>query len=292
MTFAFLALSLAALCAEPTRNDAVRVMGYNIRYATASDGKNVWDNRKDFLAETIKEFNPDLLGTQETLARQRDDLAARLDGYDLLAAGRDDGGEKGEMMALFYRTDRFEKLAGGHFWLSETPERAGSKSWDTSLPRMTTWVKLRDKTNPATSPIAFFNTHFDHRGRKARLESARLLRKKIGELGEGCRIVVTGDFNSDEGSEPYQALFEAAEPSRTVLDTFRVAHPTKAKGEGTITDFRAGVSSGPRIDWIGCSTDWEVQEAAIVHAARDGRTPSDHHAVTTVLRSANPKQAH
>lgn len=292
MTFAFLALSLAALYAEPTRNDAVRVMSYNIRYATASDGKNVWDNRKDFLVETIKEFNPDLLGTQETLARQRDDLAARLDGYDLLAAGRDDGGEKCEMMALFYRKGRFEKLAGGHFWLSETPERAGSKSWDTSLPRMTTWVKLRDKTNPTASPIAFFNTHFDHRGRKARLESARLLRKKIGELGEGCRIVVTGDFNSDEGSEPYKALFEAAEPARTVLDTFRLTHPTKAEDEGTITGFRAGTSSGPRIDWIGCSTDWEVQEAAIVHAARDGRTPSDHHAVTAVLRPANPKQAH
>ncbi|WP_406698060.1 endonuclease/exonuclease/phosphatase family protein [Singulisphaera sp. Ch08] len=289
MTIAFLALALAALSAEPTKNDSVRVMSYNIRYATASDGKNVWDNRKDFLAETIKEFNPDLLGTQETLARQRDDLTARLDGYEVLAAGRDDGREKGEMMALFYRKDRFEKLAGGHFWLSETPDVVGSKGWDTSLPRMATWVKLRDKTNPAASPIAFFNTHFDHRGPKARLESARLLRKKIGELGEGCRVVVTGDFNSGEGSGPYKALFEAAEPARTVLDTFRVIHPTKAENEGTITGFRAGATSGPRIDWIGSSTDWEVKEAAIVHAARDGSTPSDHHAVTAVLRPANPK---
>ncbi|SIO40045.1 Metal-dependent hydrolase, endonuclease/exonuclease/phosphatase family [Singulisphaera sp. GP187] len=288
MTIVFLALSLAALTTEPAKSDAVRVMSYNIRYATASDGKNVWDNRKDFLAETIKEFNPDLLGTQETLARQRDDLAARLDGYEVLAAGRDDGRKKGEMMALFYRKDRFEKLGGGHFWLSETPEIAGSKGWDSSLPRMVTWVKLRDRTNPAAPPIAFFNTHFDHRGPKARLESARLLRKKIGELGEGCRIVVTGDFNSGEGSGPYKALFEAAEPARTVLDTFRVIHPTKAENEGTVTGFRAGASSGPRIDWIGSSTDWEVQEATIVHAARDGSTPSDHHAVTAVLRPAKP----
>lgn len=290
MTIAILALSLAALATEPARNDAVRVMSYNIRYATPADGKNIWDNRKDFLAETIKEFNPDLLGTQETLARQRDDLAARLDGYEVLAAGRDDGREKGEMMALFYRKARFEKLDGGHFWLSETPEVAGSKSWDTSLPRMTTWVKLRDKFNPAASPIAFFNTHFDHRGRTARLESARLLRKKIGELGAGCRIVVTGDFNSAEGSEPYKALFGAAEQARTVVDTFRAAHPTKAEGEGTITGFRAGATSGPRIDWIGGSTDWDVQDAAIVHAARDGSTPSDHHAVTAVLRPTNPQK--
>ena len=260
-------------------------MSYNIRYATASDGENIWEKRKDFLAETIRAFDPDLLGTQETLARQRDDLAARLDGYDVLAAGRDDGREAGEMMAVFYRKARFEKLDGGHFWLSETPDRAGSKSWDSSLPRMVTWVKLRDRTDPEARPIAFFNTHFDHRGPKARIESARLLRKKIEELGEGCRVVLTGDFNSGDGSEPYRTLFGAGDPkARILLDTYRVTHPTKAGGEGTTTGFKAGISSGGRIDWIGCSTDWEVKEAAIVHAARDGRTPSDHHAVTAVLR--------
>ena len=153
MTLAFLALSLAVLApdAGSPQNRDVRVMSYNIRYATASDGENIWDKRKDFLAETIRAFDPDLLGTQETLARQRDDLAARLDGYDVLAAGRDDG------------------------------RRAGSKSWDSSLPRMVSWVKLRDRTDPEGRPIAFFNTHFDHRGPKARIESARLLRRKIEE---------------------------------------------------------------------------------------------------------------
>src|SRR5947209_8141780 len=99
MMFAFLALSLTLLAPDtdtPT-DHAVRVMSYNIRYANASDGENIWDKRKDFLAETIRAFDPDLLGTQETLARQRDDLAARLDGYAIFAAGRDDGREAGEM---------------------------------------------------------------------------------------------------------------------------------------------------------------------------------------------------
>src|SRR4051812_5923933 len=131
MKLALLALSLATLApdAEPSRNHDVRVMSYNIRYANAADGENIWDKRKDFLAETIRAFDPDLLGTQETLARQRDDLAARLDGYGVLAAGRDDGREAGGMMAIFYRKARFEKLDARHFWLSETPDRAGSKSW-------------------------------------------------------------------------------------------------------------------------------------------------------------------
>lgn len=289
MISTFLALSLASLAAEPAPSQApaVRVMSFNIRFANPGDGENAWDKRKDFLAETVRAFDPDLLGTQETLARQRDDLKARLDGYEVLGVGRDDGREKGEMMALFYRKSRFEKLDGGHFWLSETPEVVGSKSWDSSLPRMVTWAKLRDRKDPEAPPIAFFNTHFDHRGPKARLESARLVRKKVEELGRGCRVVVTGDFNSGEGSEPYKALFGSGDPKGVPLrDTYRAAHPKKADGEGTLSNFKAGISSGARIDWIGVSDGWEVEEAAIVHAGRDGRAPSDHHAVTAILRAA------
>src|SRR4051794_20151687 len=101
MALPFLALSMALLAQDAPREAPVRVMSFNIRYANAADGENVWDRRKDFLAETVKAFDPDLLGTQETLIRQRDDLAARLDGYDVVSAGRDDGREKGEMMAVF-----------------------------------------------------------------------------------------------------------------------------------------------------------------------------------------------
>jgi len=267
---------------------ALRVMSFNIRYANPDDGENIWDRRKDFLAETIKAFGPDLLGTQETEGHQRDDLLTRLDGYEVLAAGRNDGRESGEMMALFYRKDRFEKLAGGHFWLSETPDVPGSKGWDTSLPRMTTWIKLKDRADPESKPIAFFNTHFDHRGKLARIESARLLRKKIDELGADCRVVVTGDFNSREGSEPYQVLFRA-EPasSRQIADTYRATHPeSKPEEEGTTSGFRADSRSTSRIDWIGVSTDWTIKEAAIVRAQKEGRTPSDHHAITAILQPA------
>src|SRR5205085_9690551 len=110
----------------------LRVMSYNIRYGTAADGDNHWDKRKEFLVETIKAFGPDLLGTQETLGFQRDYLAEKLSGYDVLGVGRDDGKEKGEMAALYFKRSRFEKLDGGHFWLSETPDQPRSKSWDTA----------------------------------------------------------------------------------------------------------------------------------------------------------------
>ena len=111
----------------------VRVMGFNIRYGTAKDGDNHWDKRREFLAGTVTAYGPDLLGTQETLAFQRDYLADKLPGYGVFAAGRDDGKEKGEMAALYWRKDRFEKSGGGHFWLSESPDTPGSKGWDAAL---------------------------------------------------------------------------------------------------------------------------------------------------------------
>lgn len=262
----------------------LRVMSYNIRYGTANDGDNHWEKRKDLLIETIKRFNPDLLGTQETLGFQRDYIATRLDGYDTLGVGRDDGRENGEMTALFYRRDIFEKLDGGHFWLSEKPEIPGSTSWDTALTRMVTWVKLRDRRDPKSKPIVFFNTHFDHRGEQARLESARLLRRRIAALGTDGRVVLTGDFNTGEGTDPYTALFAPDEKGTVLLrDAYRVINPKRESGEGSFNGFDPAKTNGPRIDWIGFAGAWQVESATIDHTVRDGHTPSDHFAVTAVL---------
>jgi endonuclease/exonuclease/phosphatase family metal-dependent hydrolase len=189
------------------------------------------------------------------------------------------------MMALYFRRDRFEKLAGGHFWLSETPDVVGSKSWDSSLPRMVTWVKLRDRQRPNGKPIAYFNTHFDHLGKTARLESARLVGRQIATLGKDCAVILTGDFNTDEASPPYQALFDAQNGvAATLVDSYRATHPERAAAEGTFSGFQATQIEGARIDWIGVSRDWQVIAADIDRATRDGRTPSDHFPVTAVLR--------
>ena len=163
---------LAVLCvAGPAAaSEPVRVMSFNIRYGTADDGVNAWPKRKQFLTDTIAAFDPDLLGTQETLAFQRDELLGLLHRYEAAGVGRDDGREKGEMAALFWKPARFEKIAGGDFWLSPTPETVGSKGWDAALPRIATWVKLADKANQAAAPILLLNTHFDHQGAEARRE--------------------------------------------------------------------------------------------------------------------------
>lgn len=265
---------------QGSRNDEIRVMSFNIRYGTANDGENRWENRKDFLIETIRKFDPDLLGTQETLGFQRDFIAAQLDGYEKIGVGRDDGGETGEMTALFFRKSRFEKLDGGHFWLSEKPDVPGSKSWDTSLTRMASWVRLKDKRRPSARPIVFINTHFDHRGVQARLESARLLRVRAAEWSRANSVILTGDFNAGADSPPYQALFDSSSP---VVDTWRSINPSAGPNEGTFSGFKPDSTSGPRIDWIAVSRDWKIASATIDRTVRDGRTPSDHFPVTAVL---------
>lgn len=281
-----LLLTLPAMGQAEDAPAAVRVMSFNVRYGTAKDGENHWDKRKDLLVGTVQAFAPDLLGTQETLAFQRDFLAAALPDHAVLGVGREDGRAQGEMTAVYYRRDRFELLEGGHFWLSETSDQPGSKSWDSSLPRMATWVRLLDRRAPAALPVLFINTHFDHQGAQARLQSARLLRARVETDVASNRVVVTGDFNAGEGSPPYLALFGAgpgADAGAVLRDSWRLAHPQPVGAEGTFNGFQVTATSGARIDWIGVSRGWRVDSAVIDHTARDGRTPSDHFPVAAVL---------
>jgi endonuclease/exonuclease/phosphatase family metal-dependent hydrolase len=262
----------------------LRVMSFNIRYGTADDGANHWDHRKEFVLQTIRDVAPDLLGTQETLLFQREFLKEGLQEFEAVGVGRDDGLEKGEMAALFFRRARFEKLAEGHFWLSLTPDQPGSQGWDAALPRIATWVRLRDRDQEPPQELLFVNTHFDHRGQEARHESAKLLRTKLPELGQAIPWVVTGDFNASEGSPPYRALFSSDGNGKVLVDTFRKVHQVAGPQEGTFCQFSPQPNDGGRIDWIAASSDWEVISADIHRVSKDGKSPSDHFPVTAVVQ--------
>ncbi len=146
-----LALAVPAAAAPAAAPD-LRVMSFNLRYATAPDGANAWEHRHDLLVDVIKAFGPDVLGTQECLLEQATFLQSALDGYAWVGVGRDDGDKAGEMCAVFYRSDRLEPVAQGHFWLSDTPDVVGSRGWDAALPRIATWVKLRERADTTQEP--------------------------------------------------------------------------------------------------------------------------------------------
>ncbi len=282
-----LLLVTAGLEAATATAEGIRVMSFNIRYGSAQDGENHWDKRKQLVEKTIKAFSPDLLGTQETLGFQKQFLEERLPQYTSIGVGRDDGGQTGEMTAIYFRTERFERLGEGHFWLSETPEIVGSKSWDSSLPRICSWVKLRDRQSDGP-PILFVNTHFDHRGPEARKQSALLLRKKIDELSQGFACILSGDFNAAPYSEPYRILFGQSQGDGThrvqLTDTFAKTHPNATGREASFSSFRPNVTEGTRIDWIAVSPEWEVESATIDRTQYNGRLPSDHFPITATLQ--------
>lgn len=296
----FVALILFAILPQASAQPAVppnpsaepgdlKVMSFNVRFGTAKDGEDHWDKRKDLLAASIRKHDPDLLGTQETLLFQADYIREQCPGYTFVGAGRDDGKAAGEMAALFFRTERFEKLEEGHYWMSDTPDKPGSKGWDAQLPRVTTWVKLKEKAGPKSGRILyFFNTHFDHRGVKARVESAKMLRERVTALGGDATVIVTGDFNAGEASEPYRALLPQAKPDvpaprPPLIDSYRAAHPQPGKEEGTTNGFKGG-RTGARIDWILHTPNLKTIAAAIDHVERNGRFPSDHYPITATLR--------
>lgn len=254
----------------------LRVMSFNIRYGAAKDGDNAWPHRKELVVKTIREFNPDLLGTQETLPFQAEYLSSELPEYSKIGWTRETN-PKGEQCAIFYRSDRFELTQSGQFWLSETPDEKYTKSWDSSLPRVATWVVLSDKQD-ADNQFVFVNTHFDHRGKTARHESAKLVHQRASEL-DGTPIILTGDFNCPEGSKPWKALTLPG----LLKDTRRVAHPDPQESEGTFNGFR-GQAGEARIDWILTTDDFAVHSAEIVRTHDQGRYPSDHYPVTAVLR--------
>lgn len=273
--------SVLPVARVPVPSTDLRVMSFNCRVSTLFDLHNTWGLRKRLLLDTIQNFNPDLLGTQEVVSSQYDYLRKRLKGYEAVGVGRDDGKRDGEMCAVFFRADKFEKLDAGHFWLSQRPSKPGSKGWGAFFPRMVTWVKLRPRDGGAT--FCWFNTHLDAFSSRARENGAKLLRQRMASIAGAMPVLVTGDFNADAGSDPYQILIggNAAAP---LIDTFRAAHVTLPRNDGTRHSFRGG-RGGPRIDWILASSNaFQTIDADIDHTRSGLMYPSDHFPVTAVLR--------
>ncbi|MGC8830293.1 MAG: endonuclease/exonuclease/phosphatase family protein [Verrucomicrobiia bacterium] len=257
----------------------IKVMSFNIRYGDAKDGTNGWQFRKELVLQTIKVFDPDLLGMQEVLHYQGEYLRTNLTEYEFYGIGREDGKQKGESVPVLFKTNRFEAIKTGHFWLSETPEIPGSKSWDSSLPRICTWVLLKDKI--ANRTLLYINTHFDHLGKVAREESAKLVRKRFAEFEEKYPVIMTGDFNATEETDAYKYLLESG--NKKWIDSFRASNPIPTPYELSFHGWKGG-RQGRRIDWILHTPDMVTLNSVIDYTSDEGRYPSDHYPVEAVIR--------
>lgn len=87
-------------------------MTFNIRMNTPDDSLNAWPYRKDKVAPAALFYQASILGVQEALDEQMQDLRQPLPQYKSVGVGRDDGKNKGEFSAIFYDTTRRQLLQG------------------------------------------------------------------------------------------------------------------------------------------------------------------------------------
>lgn len=255
----------------------VRVMSFNIRYGTANDGEHRWPARRTLVAATIRDHAPHVLGVQEALRSQLDDLASALPGYLELGVGREDGRAAGEYAAILVDTVRMEVLSSGTFWLSDTPEVPGSMQWGNRITRITTWVRMRDRATGET--VRVYNAHWDHESQPSRERSAALLLQRIaGDGAQDDAVLVLGDFNADEANPAFRQLIA---PGSGLRDSYRDRHPDSG-AVGTFNAFR-GDSTGGKIDAILVGRTWTVLEAGIDRRRWGSLWASDHFAVWAIV---------
>lgn len=258
------------------RNE-LKIMTFNIRYANPGDGESRWEARKNQVNEVIEGEAPDFFGLQEALINQCKDVEKGTRSYKWIGVGREDGREKGEFSPIFFNRKKWKLEEWNTFWLSETPGKP-SKGWDAALERIVTWGKFQNKKSGKI--IFVFNTHFDHRGVLARINSAKLIRQKIEEIAGKISFLLCGDFNVYPASEAYLALTKPGN-NLTIFDT-KILSITKPEGpQGTFSGFKVEEQL-PRdqIDYIFCSEDFEIKNFQVIVKSQNGLYASDHFAVT------------
>jgi endonuclease/exonuclease/phosphatase family metal-dependent hydrolase len=268
---ASLVLTAAALAAAP---EPLTVMSFNIRYGTADDGPNRWELRRGSLIDLLKRHDPDVLGVQEALHFQLDEMLAALPEYRMVGVGRADGGHGGEYSAILYRASRLSAQRANTFWFSDTPDVIRSNTWGNAIERICTWALFDDKLG---RPFYVFNLHLDHVSQPSREKSVELLLNRIASRSPLAPAIVTGDFNTGEKNPATQAMLNV------FRDTFRIVHP-EATDVGTANQFTLGKVDGEKIDYVFVQPDAQVLSAEIIRTAADGRYPSDHFPVVARVR--------
>lgn len=266
---------LAASCGKQPEVK-LNVMTFNVRLDHTGDSLDNWKYRKDNAALMLNYYAPDIVGMQEVLKNQLDDLKNRLPQYSVLGVGRADGKEKGEYCPLFYRTDRFDLVEYGNFGMSECPDSIGPKGWDAACERITTWAILKDKVSG--KQLVAFNTHFDHVGKVARRESALLILKKMKQISGALPTVLTGDFNGTLDSEPIVLLTEGG-----MKNTYTDAKVTYGPDWSYHAFGRIPLDRRTLIDYILVKGPVEIEKCRVIGDKPDNGYLSDHAPVMTDL---------
>ena len=281
LTVKVLFLLITMFFVVKTHSQTHKIMTFNIRYNNKSDGENIWVNRKKEMTKLLNYYNPDILGLQEALPSQLYYLSRNLNGYSVVALGRE-ASNKGEATPIFYKTRKYELIKHKTFWLSETPDSV-SKDWDASLPRICTYAILKDKTSQ--QKLAVFNTHFDHIGKEARKMSAKVILKKIRVVcKENDPVIFLGDLNCLPSSEPIQLL------KNEMIDGLTAVNDDFYGPKGTWNGFDKALLATRKIDYIFVKNLEVLKYRHIDDRLENNNFISDHYPVLAIVENTNTKQ--
>ena len=269
LSFLVTVMSMAPPVLAAENASSFNVISFNIRYNNQGDGEHAWPNRKENVASVIRFHQADIVGMQEALRGQIDDLQALLPEFTWIGVGRDDGANQGEFSPVFYRRDRFAVVDNGTFWLSETPEVVASRSWDAAITRIANWVIMEDKTSQQR--FLLLNTHFDHRGEQARTKSAQLVVDRVEQLAGPLPAIISGDFNAPPATDAYRTI------TASFSDSYHKSRAAPHGPEGTFGGFVVGASPNVnRIDYVFVDEFIEVLRYGVLTDQWNGSYPSDH----------------
>ncbi len=163
----------------------------------------LWDERVLSIGSLVQSKNFDIIGMQEVNFDRFFSLTETLTNYDSVIGDGEDRTDIEELAPIFFKSDKFILLSKSQYWLSETPDVPGSKSWGAIYPRIVTWAKLQNKIS---GHIFFvFNTHFCHLNEDAQINSSTLFLQKMNEIAGDAPVIVTGNFNATIDS-PVESL--------------------------------------------------------------------------------------
>lgn len=277
--FLLAALLTLASCQKKagTGKEPLQVMTFNIRLDASTDSLNSWKFRKDNVARLVTYYRPDLLGMQEVLPGQLADLRQALPQYASVGVGRDDGKAAGEHCPIFFSRARFDLLEHGDFALSEHPEIFGVKGWDASYNRICTWAILLDKRN--NERVAYFNTHLDNDGVRARREGIRLILERMSGLDSGATAILTGDFNCGPDEEPSRILASGG------MQDAATAAAVCYGPSWSFHDFgRIPLAGRPLLDYVYVEPQAEVIRYRVIQDTPEEGYYSDHNPVLVEIR--------
>ncbi len=256
-----------------SEHDPLRVVSYNIQTRMTRFQVAPWPRRVQAIGKLITNEMFHVVGVQEAVASMLKDLMVLLPNYGYVGHGRDDGKLQGEHTAILYNKSRLKVLNWSSFWLAPTPEVPGIIGWDASCPRIVTWAQFQDLVSRKIFFV--FNTHFDHLGRIAQTNSARLLASEFHRITQGSPGIVMGDFNVSDKNAAYHLFVEQS----GLADAIALA---PHKGPKYTHSFFGIYKS--RIDYIFVSPHLQVQQnRTIPEEPRNRHRRSDHLPIFTEL---------